>query len=91
MVIHSYRHRLGNVAGDPVLNGIENRLATQPPISIPSIVLVGKDDGVDPPKPVESITPHFTGSFQHRVLAGVGHNLPQEAPSEFAEAVLSLG
>ena len=91
VVIHSYRHRLGNVVGDPALDSIESRLATQPHIAVPTIVLQGKDDGVDPPKPVESVASHFTGPFQHKVIAGVGHNLPQEAPVEFAEAVLALG
>ncbi len=90
VVIHSYRHRLGGVPGDPALDIIESRLAVRPNITVPSIVLQGKDDGVDPPTSVESITSHFTGLFQHRVLAGVGHNLPQEAPFEFTAAVLAL-
>ena len=91
VVIHSYRHRLGDVPGDPTLDSIESYLATQPHITVPSIVLQGKDDGVDPPTSSESIASHFTGPFQHHILAGVGHNLPQEAPFEFAEAVLALG
>ncbi len=90
VVIHSYRHRLGNVSGDTALDAIESRLAAQPNITVPSIVLQGKDDGVDPPTTVEGIASHFTGSFQHRSLTGVGHNLPQEAPIEFAQAVLAL-
>lgn len=91
VVIHSYRHRLGGVPGDPVLDVVEGRLAAQPDIIVPTIVLQGKDDGVDPPTPLQSVTPHFAGPFEQRTLAGVGHNLPQEAPAEFAEAVLALG
>ncbi len=91
VVIHSYRHRLGGVPGDPVLDTIEGRLAAQPDITVPTVVLQGKDDGVDPPMPLRSVAPHFVGPFEQRTLPGVGHNLPQEAPSEFAEAVLALG
>jgi pimeloyl-ACP methyl ester carboxylesterase len=91
VVIHSYRHRFGLVAGDPALEEIERRLARQPDIAVPTVVLQGADDGVDPPVAVDTVAPHFTGPYERRVVAGVGHNFPQEAPRAFADAVLSLG
>ena len=90
VVIHSYRHRFGLVAGDPALTDIERRLAAQPPISVPSITFDGVDDGVRPPAPAEQHARHFTGSRSHRIVPGVGHNLPQEVPEVFAAAVLEL-
>ena len=90
VVIHSYRHRFGLVAGDPALLDIERRLAAQPPITVPSITFDGLDDGVRPPAPAAQHAPQFTGPRSHRIVPGVGHNLPQEVPQVFAEAVLEL-
>jgi pimeloyl-ACP methyl ester carboxylesterase len=90
VVIHSYRHRFGLVPGDPAVEEIEQRLIKQPKISIPSIALDGEDNGVLSPDGSKNHQPFFTGSYERRVIAGVGHNLPQEAPQEFAQAVLSL-
>jgi pimeloyl-ACP methyl ester carboxylesterase len=90
VVIHSYRHRYGLVPGDPAVEAIEQRLATLPRISVPSIVLQGQDDGVDPPGIADRDASHFTGSYRRQVVPGVGHNFPQEAPEVFAEAVLAL-
>ena len=90
VVIHSYRHRLGRVPGDPACDGIEGRLAAQPAISVPTIVLQGRDDGVYPPKDPDSFASHFTGRFEPRLVPGAGHNLPQEMPDAFADAVLAL-
>jgi pimeloyl-ACP methyl ester carboxylesterase len=90
IVIHSYRHRYGGVAGDPALAAIETRLAAQPAIDVPAIVLQGDADGVDPPRREDRDAPHFTAHYQRRILPGIGHNLPQEAPEAFAEAVSSL-
>jgi pimeloyl-ACP methyl ester carboxylesterase len=90
VVIHSYRHRFGLVAGDPALTDIERRLAAQPPISVPSITFDGTDDGVRPPAPAAQHARQFTGPRSHRIVPGVGHNLPQEVPDVFAEAVLEL-
>lgn len=90
VVIHSYRHRFGLVAGDPALLEIERRLAAQPPISVPSITFDGTDDGVRPPAAVEQHARLFTGPRSHRIVAGAGHNLPQEKPQVFADAVLEL-
>jgi pimeloyl-ACP methyl ester carboxylesterase len=90
VVIHSYRHRFGLVPGDPAYAVIERRLAAQPPISVPAITFDGADDGVQPPADAAAHSHRFTQSRSHRVVAGVGHNMPQEAPRVFADAVLEL-
>lgn len=90
VVIHSYRHRFGLVAGDPALADIEWRLAAQPPISVPSITFDGTDDGVRPPAAAAQHARLFTGPRSHRIVPGAGHNLPQEKPQLFADAVLEL-
>ena len=90
VVIHSYRHRYGDLDGDQRFDEIEAKLANCPSISAPTVVLEGQDDGVNPP-PVEDVDrPHFTGAYRRVMTKGVGHNFPQEAPEVFAEAVLSL-
>ena len=88
--VHSYRHRYGLVPGDPAVEGTERRLAALPPITVPAVALHGADDGVTPASSPESQARFFKGRYERRVLPGVGHNLPQEAPKEFAAAVLSL-
>lgn len=90
VVIHSYRHRFGYVAGDPAVEQIERQLAMQPPIGVPTISFWGNEDGVVPPVSPEDDARHFPGRFDLRPLPGVGHNIPQEAPREFAAAVLEL-
>lgn len=90
VVVHSYRHRFGLVPGDPALVEIEARLAAQPTIAVPSIVLLGADDGVAPPSAADTEARHFTGPYRREIVAGVGHNFPQEAPDVFAAAVRAL-
>lgn len=90
VVIHSYRHRFGLVAGDPALAEIERQLAKQPPISVPTISFDGMDDGVRPPAAAAQHASRFTGPRVHRMAQGIGHNLPQEAPQVFADAVMEL-
>ena len=90
VVVHSYRHRFGLVAGDPALAPIEQRLAAQPPITVPTISFDGADDGVRPVAAPTQHARHFTGPRSHRVVPGVGHNMPQEVPRVFADAVLEL-
>tara|TARA_R110002072_G_scaffold285928_1_gene450875 strand:+ start:193 stop:1083 length:891 start_codon:yes stop_codon:yes gene_type:complete len=90
IVLHSYRHRFGGILGDPAYDGIEARLAKQPEIVVPSIVLQGQDDGVDPPVEEDSDRPHFIGFYERRIIDGTGHNLPQEAPDAFVAAMLAL-
>jgi pimeloyl-ACP methyl ester carboxylesterase len=90
VVIHSYRHRFGLVPGDPAFEEIERRLTHLPRIAVPTIVLHGSDNGVIP---VAGSTDHhrfFAAAYERRALPLVGHNLPQEAPQDFAAAVLSL-
>ena len=90
VVIQSYRHRFGLVAGDPALLDIERRLAAQPAITVPSITFDGTSDGVRPPAPAAQHAHHFTGPRSHRIVPDVGHNMPQEVPQVFAEAVFEL-
>jgi pimeloyl-ACP methyl ester carboxylesterase len=90
VVIHSYRHRFGLMPGDPEAEDTERRLAGQPTVTVPTIALDGGVDGVTPPGSSEHDTRHFTGKFERRVIPLVGHNLPQEAPEEFAQAVLAF-
>ena len=90
VVIHSYRHRYGLVAGDPAVEPIEARLAARPPIAVPAISLDGADDGVIPGGGSARHARFFTGPYEHRVVPGAGHNLPQEAPAAFADAMLAL-
>ena len=87
VVIHNYRWRIGLAAGAPELDGLEQRLATFPPISVPTITLEGDANGAPHPDPATYAT-RFTGKYAHRALAGgIGHNLPQEAPLDFARAI----
>ncbi len=88
VVVQSYRHRFGLAAGDPALEEIEHRLAARPPIGVPTISLDGEADGVI--RPDAGAARHFTGAFERRLLPHIGHNLPQEAPAAFAEAVLAV-
>jgi pimeloyl-ACP methyl ester carboxylesterase len=90
VVIHSYRHRFGSVLGDPALEAIEQRLAAQPPIRVPTIVLHGGGDGVTPPEASAEHARHFTGPFERRVIPMAGHNLPQEVPGPVVDAVRAL-
>jgi pimeloyl-ACP methyl ester carboxylesterase len=90
VVIHSYRHRFALVPGDPAVEATERRLATQPKITVPAIAIDGAGDGVMATGGSEKHASFFAGRYQRRVVPLVGHNLPQEAPAEFADAVLSV-
>lgn len=90
VVIHSYRHRFMYAPGDPALESIEQALAQQPAITVPSISLCGADDGVGPPSEEDEDAVHFSGVYQRRVLPGVGHNIPQEAPQATLDALLEM-
>jgi pimeloyl-ACP methyl ester carboxylesterase len=90
VTIQSYRHRFGYAAGDPALEPIERRLAAQPKIGVPTIVLHGEDSGIQPPGASEEHGRYFSGPYQRRTMPKIGHNLPQEAPKAFANAVLQL-
>jgi len=90
VVIHSYRHRFMYAPGDPALASIEQALALQPTITVPTISLCGADDGVGPPPLEDDDTQHFCGFYRRQVLPGVGHNIPQEAPQATLAALLEL-
>jgi pimeloyl-ACP methyl ester carboxylesterase len=90
VVIHSYRHRFGYAPGDPALEAIEQRLAAQPKITVPTITLIGGGSGLSGPTRAPDQASHFTGPYQQRVIPVVGHNIPQEAPAVVAEAVQEL-
>lgn len=90
IVIHNYRWRLGLAAGEPQYDPLEAALARAPAIAVPSITLQGDADGAPYPDR-RAYAKRFTGPYQHRdVTGGVGHNLPQEAPRAFADAVLAV-
>jgi pimeloyl-ACP methyl ester carboxylesterase len=90
VVIHSYRHRYGWVAGDPAHAPVEALLARQPPITVPSIVLEGAADGVTPVAPPGAHARRFTSLRGHHVLDGIGHFLPREAPEAVVAALTAL-
>jgi pimeloyl-ACP methyl ester carboxylesterase len=90
VVIHSYRHRFGLVEGDPQYADLQRRLAQLPVIGVPAITLDGDADGVVPATDGTATAAKFKDRRIHRVIPGVGHNLPQEAPEAFAAAVMEL-
>jgi pimeloyl-ACP methyl ester carboxylesterase len=90
VAVHSYSHRYGLAPGDPAVEDTERRLASLPSITVPAVALHGADDGVTPAAPPERQARYFRGPYERRVLPGVDHNLPQEAPQKFSDAVLSL-
>jgi pimeloyl-ACP methyl ester carboxylesterase len=90
IVIHSYRHRFGLVAGDPRHADIQRRLAALPAITVPTITLDGAGDGVAPATDGMDSAAKFTGPRTHRVVPRAGHNLPQEEPEVFAAAVMDV-
>jgi pimeloyl-ACP methyl ester carboxylesterase len=90
VTIHSYRHRHGNAPGDPALAPIEQGLAAQPPIAVPTIVLHGAADGVSPPVQSVHRPDQFTGPYERRVVPVAGHFLAREAPDEVVRALKTL-
>ena len=76
--------------GDPKFEDIEQTLQKQPTIKVPAIILNAEDDGVEPFSTTGKDANYFEGSYERRVIKGVGHNLPQEAPEEFAKAILTF-
>jgi pimeloyl-ACP methyl ester carboxylesterase len=90
VVIQSYRHRYTYAPGDPALAGIEAKLAAQPKIAVPTINLHGDADGVGPAPERDGNARQFTGGYERRMLALIGHNVPQEAPSETVAAIRDL-
>jgi pimeloyl-ACP methyl ester carboxylesterase len=91
IVIHNYRWRLGLAEGELKYDQFERRLADGPTISVPTITLEGDANGAAHPD-ASSYARKFSGRYSHRMIkGGVGHNLPQEAPAAFAQAVMDVG
>ncbi|WP_394825763.1 alpha/beta fold hydrolase [Pendulispora albinea] len=90
IVIHNYRWRLSLAAGEPRYDEVEQRLAAGPVISVPTITLDGDSDGVAPATDGTAYAAKFSGRRTHRIVQGAGHNLPQEAPQAFADAVIEV-
>src|SRR5215831_4043522 len=90
IVIHNYRWRLGLAKGEPRYDALEKRLAEFPVISVPTITLEGDANGAPHPDP-SVYARKFSGKYEHRLITGgIGHNLPQEAPQAFAQAVVDV-
>ena len=90
VVIHNYRWRLGLAEGESQFNYLEDKLAQAPDITVPTITLEGDANGAPHPD-ASAYAEKFTGKYRHKViLGGVGHNLPQEAPQAFADAIIEV-
>jgi len=90
IVIHNYRWRLGLAEGEPPYDELEQRLAEAPTITVPTVTLEGDANGAPHPE-ASAYARKFVGRYAHRVITGgVGHNLPQEAPLAFAQAVIDV-
>ena len=90
IVIHNYRWRLGLAEGEGKYDEVEARLAASPNITVPTITLEGDANGAPHPEP-GAYAKKFSGKYEHRTIdGGVGHNLPQEAPQAFAQAILDV-
>ena len=90
VVIHNYRWRLGLAPGEARYDAAERTLAAAPVISVPAITMEGDANGAAHPK-AEDYRARFAGRYEHRALTGgIGHNLPQEAPQAFAQAVIDV-
>ncbi|WP_254020552.1 alpha/beta fold hydrolase [Mesorhizobium escarrei] len=90
IVIHNYRWRLGLAEGEAKYDDLEKRLAQAPTIDVPAITLEGDANGAPRPEP-SAYAKKFTRRYEHRTISGgIGHNLPQEAPQAFAQAVIDV-
>ena len=91
VVIHNYRWRLGLAEGDSKYDDLDKRLAQSPAIAVPTITLEGDANGAPHAEP-SSYAQKFSGKYEHRTItSGIGHNLPQEAPQAFAQAIVDIG
>jgi pimeloyl-ACP methyl ester carboxylesterase len=89
-VIHNYRWRLSLAEGEAQYDDVEKQLAKFPVITVPTITMEGDANGAPHPEPA-SYAKKFSGKYSHRNIAGgIGHNLPQEAPQAFADAVIQV-
>ena len=89
-MIHNYRWRLGMAEGEPKYDDLEQRLARFPVITVPTITLEGDANSAPHPDP-SAYAKKFSGRYEHRTITGgIGHNLPQEAPAAFAQAIVDV-
>jgi pimeloyl-ACP methyl ester carboxylesterase len=88
IVIHNYRWRLGLAKGEPQYDALEQKLFTGPAITVPAITISSDFDGAAADG--KAYASKFTGKYSHKVLKGIGHNVPQEAPQAFAQAVIEV-
>jgi pimeloyl-ACP methyl ester carboxylesterase len=90
IVIHNYRWRLGLAEGEAKYQDLEKRLAAGPVITVPTITMEGDANGAPHPEP-SAYAGKFSGKYSHRTIqGGIGHNLPQEAPASFADAIIEV-
>jgi len=90
IVTHNYRWKIGVAEGEAKYDELEKRLAAGPNITVPTITLEGDANGAPHPQP-DSYAKKFSGKYAHRTIdGGVGHNLPQEAPQAFAQAIMDV-
>jgi pimeloyl-ACP methyl ester carboxylesterase len=88
IVIHNYRWRLSLAKGEARYDHLENKLFEAPVITVPTITIASDFDG--PAASGTAYTGKFSGKYSHRILKGIGHNVPQEAPQAFAQAVVDV-
>ncbi|MDF2189852.1 alpha/beta hydrolase [Paraflavitalea sp. CAU 1676] len=91
IVLHNYRWRLSQEPGEKQYDAIEAKLAARPAISVPAVTLDGDADGVVPASDGSAFAKLFTAKHVHHIVKGAGHNLPQEAPQAFADAIIEAG
>jgi pimeloyl-ACP methyl ester carboxylesterase len=90
ITVHNYRWRLGLADGEPTHDALEARLALAPVIGVPTITLEGDANGAPHPDP-STYARKFSGRYEHRLIeGGIGHNLPQESPQAFAQAIVDV-
>ena len=88
IVIHNYRWRIGLAPGDPAYDSLENKLYAGPVVTQPTITIASDFDGANAAG--TSYRSKFTGRYSHQVLDGIGHDVPQEAPEAFADAIIEV-
>jgi pimeloyl-ACP methyl ester carboxylesterase len=88
IVIHNYRWRLSLAGGEPRYEDLEQKLSQGPVVSVPTITIASDFDG--PAADGTAYAKKFSGKYSHRILKGIGHNVPQEAPQAFAQAVIDV-
>ena len=89
ITIHNYRWRLGLEEGEEKYDAFEKQLAMGPVVTIPTITMEGDSNGAPHPQP-SAYAKKFSGKYEHRDIAAIGHNLPQEAPEAFAQAIIDV-